>query len=92
MADSTAPILLAGGATALSDYIQGDGVQWRVLLASGIAAGVFALFEQANRQLAVSAAWLAFIASMVAPRGGRPAPVTVFLNEWNHTAPSTKVV
>lgn len=89
MADSTAPLLMAGGATALADYMEGHGVEWRVILATGLAASVFALLEKANHQLAVGGAWVAFVGSMVAPRsGGRPSPISVFLDQWNRTTPT----
>lgn len=86
MADSTAPLLLAGGATMLSDYLNDKGVEWRVALATGIACGVFALGEEANRPLVVGAAWLALIASLITPRAnGTPGPAQTFLAAWNRT-------
>jgi len=90
MADTTAPILLAGGITVLSDYMQDQGWQWRTLLATGLAAGVFALIEKANKGIAVPLAWMALIASVITPRknGTRP-PIQTFLREWNGSAPRT---
>lgn len=82
MARSTAPILLTGGATLLADYMQGQGVKWNVALATGIAAGVFALIEKADPPLVAGLAWVAFIGSMVAPRAGGKPPIEVFLTQW----------
>jgi hypothetical protein len=88
VADSTAPILLAGGATLLADYMHGHGMEWRVALATGIACGVFALGEHLDHDIAVGAAWLALFASLVTPRkNGDPSPVQVFADQWNKTAP-----
>jgi hypothetical protein len=83
MAGSTAPILLTGGTTMLSDYLQGMGVKWNVALATGIAAGIFALLEKADPPLVVGLAWLAFVGSMVTPRGTAKPPIEVFLTQWN---------
>lgn len=83
MAGSTAPILLTGGTTMLADYIQGQGVKWTVALATGIAAGVFALLEKADPQFVTGLAWIAFVGSMVAPRKSGSPPIEVFLNQWN---------
>lgn len=90
MAETTAPILLAGTITAVSDYMQGQGWQWRTLLATGLAAGSFGLLEKANAGLAVPLAWLAFIASMIIPRrNGTEGPAAAFLHAWNRTTPKT---
>lgn len=84
MAKSTGPILLTGGVTALSDYMNGRGVEYRVLLATGIAAGVFALIEDIDQPIAVGLAWLAFVSSLLVPHAnGTPSPVETFLREWS---------
>jgi hypothetical protein len=90
MADTTGPIVLAGGLTVISDYMQDQGWQWRTVLATGLAAGVLALIEQANKGLAVALAWLALITSLLTPRkNGSQPPVQTFLREWNKTTPRT---
>jgi hypothetical protein len=91
MADSTAPILLTGGATLLSDYINGQGVQYRVALATGIAAALFGVAEPANRQVVVGVAWLALVASLIIPRAdGKPGPAQTFLTAWNKAGTPAK--
>lgn len=91
MADSTTPIVLTGATTMASEYLRGKGVDYRVALATGLAAGAFALLERADRQLAVGIAWIAFVGSMVTPRaGGAPAPAVVFLNAWNNSGKTKK--
>ena len=91
MADSTAPILLTGGATILSDYINGKGVDYRVAIATGIAAAVFAAVEPADRQVVVGVAWIALIASLIIPRAnGTPGPAQTFLTAWNKAGTPAK--
>ncbi len=83
MSESTTPIVLAGGLTMLSRYMQGKGVQYRVALGTGIAAGIFALAEPADPKLIVGVAWIALAASLVMTRPkGEPSPIEVFLKEW----------
>jgi hypothetical protein len=80
---STTPIVIAGGMTMLSDYMQGKGVQYRVALATGIAATIFSVVEPADPGLIVATAWLALVASLVVTRpNGAPSPVEVFLAKW----------
>jgi hypothetical protein len=86
MSNSTAPILLAGGATAVADYMEGEGIKWQVLLATGLAAGVFALLEKTDPPLITGVAWIAFIGTLLAPHkiaGKDSSVVQVFLNQWN---------
>lgn len=82
MAASTTPIVLTGAVTMLADYLQGEGVKWNVAVATGIAAGVFALLEKADPPLVAGLAWVAFVGSMVAPRSKGKPPVEVFLSQW----------
>jgi hypothetical protein len=84
MARSTTPVVLAGSVTMLSDYMQGKGIEWKVALATGIGAGILALVEQADAQVAVGIGWIAFFATLVMKHpNGAPSPVTVFLKEWD---------
>jgi hypothetical protein len=84
MSATTTPIVLTGGVTMLSDYMNGRGVEFRVALATGIAAGIFGLFEKADPQLAVGLAWVVFVTSLIVPHAnGTPSPVETFLKEWS---------
>lgn len=83
MAESTTPILLTGGTTMLSDYINGKGVDYRVAMATGIAALLFAGAEKADRQAVVGVAWIALVASLIIPHAnGTPGPAQTFLAAW----------
>jgi hypothetical protein len=78
MAKSTAPILLTGGISFVNHWIgNNQGIDLKILLATGIAAGGLALIEQIPdfAPLAVGIAWIAFITMMIAPIGGEPSPV-----------------
>ena len=83
MSASTTPIVVAGSMTMLADYMQGRGVQYRVALATGIAATIFSLVEPVDPGLVAGIAWLAMIGSLVVSRpNGAPSPVEVFLKKW----------
>lgn len=77
MAKSTAPILLTGGLEFASDWLNGQGLQFRVLVATGIAAGGLALIEQipGAAPLAAGIAWIAFITLAFTSRAGKPSPI-----------------
>lgn len=77
MAATTGIILTVGGITYANQVI-GNGRPWDreliIPVATGIAAGMLALFERANPQLAVGIAWISLITSLLlAPKGGRSA-------------------
>jgi hypothetical protein len=72
MADSTGPILLAGGLSFFNHWIgNNQGIDVKIIVGTGIAAGTLALLEHANRTLAVGIAWIALITSLLLqPTGG----------------------
>lgn len=75
MAKSTGPILAVGGITFVNDWIgNGQSPDFKILLATGIAAGMLGLFEKANQPLAVGIAWIALVTSLlIPPAHGRSA-------------------
>lgn len=83
MARTTGPILAVGAITlANKSLIHGDPVDWRIPVATGITAGVFALGERAWQDGAVLLAWLALVAVLfvrIDPR--QKAPVESF-TDW----------
>lgn len=77
MSASTGPVLAAGAIT-FGNAVIGNGKPWtgeiKVLVGTAIAAGLLALFEKANAQLATGIAWIALITSLlITPRSGRSA-------------------
>lgn len=72
MADSTGPILVAGGLTFFNHWIgNNQGIDVKIIVGTGIAAGCLALLEYANRTLAVGIAWIALVTSLlIQPTGG----------------------
>lgn len=79
MAGSTAPVVAAGVIT-YANAVLGNGRTWdsqlRVLVGTGIAAGMLALLEQAPAlaPLAVGIAWIALVTSLlVQPKSGQSA-------------------
>jgi hypothetical protein len=75
MARSTGPVLATGGITFLNEWIgNGKSPDFTILLATGIAAGGFYLFEKVSAPLAVGIAWIAFVTSfLVTPKSGKSA-------------------
>lgn len=65
MAKSTGPILALGALTMTNQtIINGQAIDWRVPIATGFAAGAFALIEKGWEGAAVSLAWLALAVSL----------------------------
>ena len=66
MAASTGPVLAMGAITLGNEVVlNAKPFNWRIPLATVIAAGGFALLERLNGPLAVGMAWLALVAVLV---------------------------
>jgi len=76
VANSTGPILAVGIIEFGNDYLNGQGLQFRVLLATGVAAGGLALLEHAPglEPVATGIAWIALVTLMFTRMGGKPSP------------------
>jgi len=76
VANSTGPILAVGILEFGNDYLNGQGLQFRVLLATGVAAGGLALLEHAPglEPLATGIAWIALVTLMFTRMGGKTSP------------------
>jgi len=77
MAASTGPIVAAGAIT-YANAVLFNGKTWDsqliVVVGTGIAAGMLALFEHASAPLAVGIAWIALVTSLlVEPKSGQSA-------------------
>lgn len=85
MAQTTGPILAVGGITIFNQTIlNGKPIDWRVPIATGFAAGAFALFEKGNAQFAKGLAWIALLTVLLARVDPKtPAPVETLLKFWN---------
>lgn len=83
MAKTTGPILAVGGITlANKTLLNGQPVDWRVVIGTGISAGLFALLERAWEQGAVALAWLALVTILLVRTDPKtPAPMEN-LNRW----------
>lgn len=62
MARTTGPILALGGITLANKTIMhGQPMDWRIVIATGLTAGAFALAEKGWEEGAVGIAWLALV-------------------------------
>lgn len=80
---STGPILTIGALTVFNQSIVHDEpFNWRVLIATGAAAGVFALIEQANADIATGLAWVALVTVLFVRTNPRVPSVVESAVEW----------
>lgn len=87
MAKSTGVILAIGAVTLVNESIfQDRPIDWRVPIATGFAAGIFALMERGWESGAVGLAWLALMATLfVRIKPDQPAPIETALAYWEGT-------
>ena len=85
MAKSTGPILAVGGITMLNQTIlNNQGIDWRVPVATGFAAGAFALMEKGAPGLIAGIAWIALVTVCIARVDPKvPSPAESLLKYWN---------
>lgn len=68
MAQSTGPMLAVGAITVGNAVIfNGKDIDWRVPIATGVAAGGLALLERLSPELAMGLAWTALITVLFVP-------------------------
>lgn len=84
MARSTGPILAMGAITITNQVIvHGAPMDWRVPIATGLAAGAFAIMERGWEQGVVGLAWLAFVSVLfVRLNPAVPSPVESMVDFW----------
>jgi hypothetical protein len=84
MADSTGPVLAIGGITlANKSLLNAQPFDWRVAIATGISAGIFALFERLWHDGAVAFAWMALVTLLfvrIDPK--TPSPFESLNKKW----------
>jgi hypothetical protein len=85
MAESTGPILAIGAITMGRDVLlDRSDVDWRIPLATGIAAAMFAGAERAVGSVAPAVAYLALITVVFARTDPKkPSPAEALLSAWN---------
>lgn len=83
MARSTGPMLAVGGITMFNEMVvHGEPIDWRIPVATGIAAGMLALVEQLSEGAAVGIAYTALITILLARvKPDIPSPVESLL-DW----------
>lgn len=81
---TTGPVLAIGAITLGNNVIfNGKPFDWRVPIATGIAAGAFALAEKAWPEGAVALAWMALVTILVTRVDPNvPSPVETLNNWW----------
>lgn len=80
MASSTGIILAAGGISFGNKWLlEHKSPDFKILLATGVAALMLDGFEHISKELAVGIAWIALVTTLLAPVGSTNSPVTNLL-------------
>lgn len=81
---TTGPVLAIGGITLANNVLfNGKEFDWRVPVATGIAAGAFALAEKAWPDGATALAWMALVTILITRVDPKvPSPVETLNNWW----------
>jgi hypothetical protein len=78
VAKSTGPILAIGAMTifqqTLGKYNTRDDLDMRVVAATGLTIGAFALLEKVNQPLVVGLAWIALVTKAFVPLSFKTGP------------------
>jgi len=84
MARSTGPIIAIGGITlANQTLLNGKPFDWRIVVATGLAAAAMALVEKGNEDIALGVSYVALATILFARTSpGVPAPVESALKWW----------
>lgn len=85
MSATTGPVLATGAVTILNRSVFHDQpMDWRIPVATGLAALGFGLFERVSPQIASILAWTAFATIMLTRTDPKvPSPVESALTWWN---------
>jgi hypothetical protein len=83
MSRSTGPVLAIGAITiANAVVLHNQAWDWRVPIATGLAAGMFALAERAWEPGAVGLAWIALVTTLFVPLDARVPPPIISAENW----------
>lgn len=84
MATTTGPVLAIGAITALNQSVLHDKpFDWRIPVATGVAAGFFALIEKGAPEAARMAAYAALLTILFTRINDVASPTESFLSWWN---------
>jgi hypothetical protein len=85
---TTGPVLAIGAITLANNTLFNDKpFDWRVPIATGIAAGGFALAEKGWEKGAVALAWMALVTILITRVDPKvPSPVETLNNWWKKSA------
>lgn len=84
MAESIGPVLATGLiVTANKALFNDEGVDWRVIAATGIGAGMFSLMEKPFPQATRMLAWAGLVTVLFTRINNKPSPTENFLKWWN---------
>jgi hypothetical protein len=76
MSATTGPIIAIGAVSFGNEFIQGEGLNFKIVLATGIAAGILSLLEHLSVELALGITWIALVTELLAPpKKGLKSPV-----------------
>lgn len=92
MADAAPIIVAVGGITIANDVLFSAGTfNWKIPIATGLAAVAFAGLQAAVGEPAVMLAWLVLVGSLIVPSPSGGKPFADNLAAWvNPTPASTK--
>lgn len=80
---TTGPVLAIGGVTLANELLlEGRPMDWRVPIATGVAAGLFALLEKAWADGAVALAYTALVAVLLTRLPGQKRAPVENLTRW----------
>lgn len=84
MSRTIGPVLATGTATVINRTVfNGQPMDWRIPIATGLAAVGFDLFEKAAPKVAVILAWTTFLTVMLSRTDPKvPSPTESALNWW----------
>ena len=84
MSRTLGPVLATGAATIINQSVfHNKPVDWRVPIATGLAAIGFSIAERAMPTPAVILAWTAFLTVMLTRINNVPSPVESAVSWWN---------
>jgi hypothetical protein len=83
MSRTTGPVLAIGGITLANGLLlENRPMDWRIPIATGVAAGLFALMEKAWADGAVALAYTALLAVLLTRLPGQKKAPVENLTEW----------